>query len=255
MNLQKQILRGLRVHANPKRAAHDIGYLKSSFPTLGCSIPALRTLTKSLFCKSLAHATDLHVQTRLQLHNLWRTTNTHEIMTICLLYFSLRKPDNTLADWRVLKSWASKIDNWAHSDALSDIYADILDRHRELYQTFNTWNNDKHPWKRRLSLTSLLYYSSMRSNPLPASKILPLIKPRINDEHFYVQRAIGWTLRECGNLYPAPTEAFIQKHLTQLSSIAFSTATEKWTTYDKMKACQKRRQARSSKSSRRSAAS
>ncbi len=246
MTLEQTVLKRLKPHANPKRAAHDVGYLKSSFPTLGCSLPTLRTLTKSLFCKSLANASHLHLQTRKELDRLWKQTNTHEVMTICLLYFQSRKSQNDLTDWRVLKTWASKIDNWAHSDMLSDVYADLFDRHRDLHKTFTAWNRHREPWKRRLSLTSLLYYSSMRSHPLPANKILPLIRPRINDDHFYVQRAVGWTLRECGNLYPKPTETFIKKHLTDLSSIAFTTATEKWSKTKKEPLKRARRKARKS---------
>ena len=226
MLLEKQIKTALKPHKNPKRAKHDIGYLKSSIPTLGCSIPSVRKVAKQTWNElSIDHT---HSEIRKIATELWNKTNVHEVMTVCLLYFSERKAQNALADWRTLKTWSKRIDNWAHSDALSDIYADLLDRHRELYETFQKWNDHKEPWKRRLSLTSLLYYSSMRKNPLPASKILPLVTPRINDAHFYVQRAVGWTLRECGDLYQRPTETFIKKHVTDLSSIAFTTAVEKW---------------------------
>jgi len=258
MNLESRIITDLKPNANPKRAEHDRGYLNSQFPTTGAPMPAIRKVTKQLVEDlSSEHS---HTQIRTLVHQTWKSTQAHDVMTVCLLSFSSRKPQNTLSDWRLLKSWAPKIDNWAHSDMLSDVYADLLDRlcnnhpqpllekegsrWQELYETFLAWNDHPHPWKRRLSLTSLLYYSAMRKKPLPANNILPLVKKRLGDDHFYVQRAVGWTLRECGNLYPNPTEAFIKKHLLDLSSIAFSTATEKWDKQYKKALVQKRKRER-----------
>jgi len=226
MNLEEALLTQLAQHANAAHAKHAVSYHKSSFPILGCSMPALRSIATHTWDDAAKNRS--HSRIRTIATKTWKATNSHEVMTICLLYFSNRKSENTLADWRVLKTWAQKIDNWAHSDMLSDIYADLFDRHRELYDTFQTWNANRHPWKRRLSLTSLYYYSSMRKNPLSAKRVLPLVRARLHDEHFYVQRAVGWTLRECGNLHPKPTEAFVQKYVHDLSSIAFTTATERW---------------------------
>ena len=245
MTLERSILKRLKPHCNPKRAAHDVGYVKSQLPTLGCSIPTVRKVAKQTFAELSTEYS--HAQIRKMVSTVWKTAKTHDVMTVCLLYFSARKPQNDLSDWRVLKSWSTRIDNWAHSDVLSDIYADLLERHRkEVYPTFKEWNTHREDWKRRLSLTSLLYYSNSRNNALPVKKILPLVKARISDEHFYVQRAVGWTLRECGNLYPKPTEVFIKKHLTDLSSIAFTTATEKWSKTKKEPLKRARKKARKS---------
>ena len=245
MNLESEILTTLKPFANPESAEYDQNYLNTEFPTTGASMPAIRKVAKALY-KELGQNRTRN-QMRIMIARLWKQTSSHDVMTICLLYFSSRKKENALADWRVLKMWASKIDNWAHSDMLSDIYADMLDREENrdaLYEEFQLWNSHKHPWKRRLSLTSLCYYSSMRKNPLPAKDILPLVKARLGDEHFYVQRAVGWTLRECGNLHPRPTEIIIKKHVGALSSIAFSTATEKWSKQRKTPLLQQRKEIR-----------
>lgn len=212
----------LSVEANPKRAEHDKGYVKSALATLGCPIPHVRKVTKDM-----QKTFDLsHAEWRTVLHRIYKHAKNHEVMSICLFYF--KDKNLTLADWRTLKTWANRIDNWAHSDTLSELYSRLLESYKtELLPTLKEWNTHKHPWKRRLSLTSLYYYTNLRKKTLPASTVLPMVKKRIKDEHFYVQRAVGWTLRECSQVDCVKTMAFIEKHLTEFSSIAFTTACEK----------------------------
>lgn len=244
MDLEREILRKLKPHANPKRAAHDVGYLNSQFPTLGVSIPNIRKIAKEIARMYEGN----HVQTRNDLSRLWKKSNTHDVLSVPLYYFALRKPENTLADWRTIKTWASRIDNWAHSDVLSDIISDLLERHpREVLPVLKTWNRSRQPWKRRLSLTSLVYYANLRKRVPPIQTILSLVRPCIADDHFYVQRAVGWILREVRHVYPKDVDAFVKKHLSGFSSIAFTTATEKYPPALKERLKNARRQARAAK--------
>ncbi len=176
---------------------------------------------------------------------LWKKADVHESLSIPLLYFALRKGKNDLHDWRFLQTWSRKIDNWAHSDALSSLYADLLERHpKELYATFKKWNRSALPWQRRLSLTSLLYYASERTRVLSATKIFSLVRPRLDDPHPYVQKAVGWTLREASRCHPKETRAFVKKNLQKISSAAFVAAVENDPTKEKERLKSQRRDAR-----------
>ena len=165
------ILRELKKAANPKRAEHDKGYVRSAFPTLGCRIGHVRAVTKAMQIEF-----DLtHPQWRSHLSTLWKTAKTHEVMSICLFYFGNK--DLSRTDWRTLKTWSMRIDNWAHSDTLSEIYSRLLESHRkDILPELKVWNTNAHPWKRRLSLTSLYYYANSRKKTLPVSVVLPLVK-------------------------------------------------------------------------------
>jgi len=166
-------------------------------------------------------------------------------MSLALAWFDDKKQQKILmSHWPILKKWSSRIDNWAHSDSLSSIYARLLEQSPELiYPTLQKWNQSKAPWLRRLSLVSLLYYSSQRENILPLRKIFSLVEPRLNDDHYYVQKGVGWALREAGNVYPKETFAFLEKNIVHLSSIAFSAAAEKLskTQKDRLKKLRKNR--------------
>jgi 3-methyladenine DNA glycosylase AlkD len=50
----------------------------------------------------------------------------------------------------------------------------------------------------------------------------------LDDERPYVQKAIGWVLREANYVYHNEISAFIEGHLADLRSIAFSAAVERF---------------------------
>ncbi len=123
---------------------------------------------------------------------------------------------------------AVRVDNWAHADSLSCLYARILDEDpKAVLPQLKKWNVSKNPWLRRLSIVSLIYYNSQRQMVLPFEEIISLVKPQLEFEHYYVQKGVGWTLRECHNVYPEETFAFVLEHIRILSSYGFSTAMEK----------------------------
>ena len=130
--------------------------------------------------------------------------------------------------WPLLKSWVSKIENWAHADMLASLYCDILSENSaKVYPEFKKWSLQKSPWKNRMAIVSLLYYYNPKRNLLPYKDIIALVEPHLEKDHYYLQKAIGWNLREVSSAYPKEYWKFMNKHLGVLSPTAFSTAVEK----------------------------
>lgn len=130
--------------------------------------------------------------------------------------------------WKPLLKMVDRLDNWAHSDGLSGlISAAVEERPRERYPLLAKWNRDKNPWRRRQSIVSLHYYSRFREKPLPSAKTLPLIESLLDDDHFYVQRGVGWALRECYNVDPKATMKFLNKHIGRVAPIGYYAAVER----------------------------
>jgi 3-methyladenine DNA glycosylase AlkD len=129
--------------------------------------------------------------------------------------------------WEMLTRMVDRVDNWIHSDGLSSlISAAVEERPSERYPLLLKWNRDQNPWRRRQSIVSLHYYARFRERPLPSSKTLPLIRNLLRDEHFYVQRGVGWALRECRNVDPIATLRFLEKHIADIPPIGYFAAVE-----------------------------
>jgi len=202
-----------------------IGGGQSRLRYIGLRVPHLRQAMRQGFSFSRKSTAEL-----AQIWNqVWWESDCFEVMALALAWFYEPQQKAVLCDsWPLLQKWSSRIDNWAHSDTLSGLYARILEQNPQVvYPTLVDWSLSDQPWLRRLSVVSLLYYSSQRKKVLPFKKIRALVHPQIEFAHYYVQKGVGWTLRESSNVYPTETYAYLKKNISKVSSHAFSAATEK----------------------------
>ena len=201
-------------------------YHGSNVPHLGLAVPVQREALRRGYSFS-----GLPFEDQLPIWDaVWRAAQYHEVKTQALYYCaSRRKPDELRQLWPVVQGWIETVDCWDTSDELSSIYARIreVDALGQVYAVLKSWNKSPNLWKRRQSILSLLYYSRSRRSVLPGGKIFPLIEALLKDSDRFVQKAVGWALREALMPYPAETEAFIRCHAQALSSLAFTEATRK----------------------------
>ncbi|MFT6071250.1 MAG: 3-methyladenine DNA glycosylase AlkD [Bacteriovoracaceae bacterium] len=186
-----------------------------------------------------------HIQKRIWKF-IWNKSNVFEVKTQSLFYYQSRRSDVDFERYFIdLKAMVGGIENWAHSDVYSDCLSRILEANpKKVMPTLEKWNKSMNPWKRRQSLVSLFYYQSLRKTYPPKTKVFKFIKELLKDEMYYVQKGVGWTLRESIQAYPKETYAFVEKHLEDLSSIAFTTVMEKVPATKKEKYKVKRSRAR-----------
>jgi len=161
---------------------------------------------------------------------IWRHSSIFEVL-VSAFAFADGHPVEALTPYRkTLLGWVERSDNWANSDGLSSLYARLLEHDRKtILPTLEKWAASKNPWKRRQSLVALLYYSRGRDpkRVLPYSKLIAFVDRQIADPHYFVQKGVGWTIREIYNLYPRETVAWLGKNITRIAPPAWQAATEK----------------------------
>ncbi len=163
--------------------------------------------------------------------HVFKQTENHEIGHLAILFFKrLRNKKNVpfLEYWKLLKTWINRLDNWGHGDMVCGLYSSMLEEAPDkVYPSLQTWANSKNPWKKRIAIVSLLHYYRCRKKVLPFGKMIALVEPQLEIDHYYLQKGIGWTLRELCNAYPKGTWAFLKENVYKLKPIAFTTAMEK----------------------------
>lgn len=221
---ESDLAAAIRPYANPSRAVFAKRYLNTKQTVLGLSVPQQRAAAKQVFSRqALDDAAMLAA-----LDAIWKTTKIFEIRSLILLYYAARKPTLGLREWRVLKTWVRQVDNWEHSDRLSDLYAHLHELFpRIVYAQYRLWIRSSKPWQRRAALTGLLYYSRQRHRYPSFIQIKNIMMLAMDDEHLYVQKAVGWTLRECYNVYPEPTFDLVKRLVPRLAPAAWYAANEK----------------------------
>jgi 3-methyladenine DNA glycosylase AlkD len=157
---------------------------------------------------------------------IWHNASCFESMSLSIYTFQHKSLNKN--EFEKIINWVDRCNCWEHSDDLSKIYAQVLEENPDwILSKYKEWNSSNNLWKRRQSIVGLLEYSSKRKKVLAFEDLISFIKPLLHDVEYYVQKAIGWTLREIYNVYPKETIAFLEKNLYQITPIAYSAATEK----------------------------
>ncbi len=216
----EQTLKKLKPITNEKFFGSSyIGGNDSQLIYLSLTIPNVRNvfLTENLISKSLP-----------DIENLWFESNIHEAKTLAVIWLEKKPTDFVLKNFLKISKWATEIDNWALSDGYCGILARAFEAdQKKLLPTYIKWNKHKNPWLRRISLVGLFYYSRSRKIQPTFNLAIKIIQPHLSAEEYYVQKAVGWTLRECYNAYPTQTTNFITKNLSKIHSDAWYAASEK----------------------------
>lgn len=141
------------------------------------------------------------------------------------------------------------VDNWPQADTWCSLFSHYLEndktgKYKELLQS---WNKSKNPWKRRVSLVGLFDYAYFRKKYPAWSFVKSQVSTLLDDNDEYVQKGIGWTLREAGHIYPVQAKKFIVTNLEKISPIAYTAAVEKWPKEERAILAIKRREMRKKK--------
>jgi len=208
------------------RASNPFAYdvYNTSLEVWHVPMPAMRSCFRAGYSFANRPARD---QERIWIAN-WEQSRVLELRLQSLLFFESMPLAQLHLRWRRLKQLAAGIENWAESDLLSSLIARVREYDGDtvmpvLYQ----WNTSPQFWLRRQSLVSLFYYQRHRKIQPPVNDVFALLQPLLPDREHYVQKGVGWTLREAVQVYPQQTLAFVDQHCEQLSSVAFTTVMEK----------------------------
>jgi len=161
---------------------------------------------------------------------VWRTEDNFWLKLYAYFFLERHiKNETQLKEmWPVIVHWQNQVDDWGLCDALAKVYTKILVvLPKEVYEQLKKWNADENLWKRRQSVVSLLYYSRTKKQHPTFNQVRELVAPLLPDKEYYVQKGVGWTLRELHTVYPAETLAWLKRDIKLLSSIAFTIVIEK----------------------------
>jgi 3-methyladenine DNA glycosylase AlkD len=163
-------------------------------------------------------------------NHVWKHSGDHRAQMHAYFFLEqyVSKMEYHVAIWDTSVAWQHLVKDWSLCDALAKINTKVLETFPiDVYQQLNIWNKDEDLWKRRQSVVSLLYFSRTKKVYLPFKKIAALVEPLLTDKEYYVQKGVGWALREVHTVYPEATLPFLKKHIKNISPIAFTIAIEK----------------------------
>ena len=117
----------------------------------------------------------------------------------------------------VTKSW------WDTVDLLSKIIGDVVNRSKELKTLMLEWSKkENNIWLRRVAI---LHQLSFKEN---VDKLLleTILEDNLSDGEFFINKAIGWALRDYSKVNPEWVRKFIEKNRNEMANLSLREASK-----------------------------
>lgn len=199
-------------YENTEKAQSMERYMKDNFPFLGIQTPERKELFREVLKNEGAPTVEELPTIVLELWSL--PEREFQMLALTLLDKYKKQMDDThlplLEELITTKSWWDSVDMLA-----SNLIGLVLQKHPELIKIeIPKWMESNNMWLQR---TCILFQLKYKENT-DAKLLFSLINELSRSKEFFIQKAIGWALREYAKTNPEGVWEFVQtNHLAPLS--------------------------------------
>jgi 3-methyladenine DNA glycosylase AlkD len=198
---------------SPQRALAMRAYMRDQFEFLGIGTPERRALAKPLLKTLAGSGADALLDQATQLWALPQREYQYVALDLLAMHWKELNPEHippllTLAQ---NKSW------WDSVDGVASIVNKTL-RHNHDYM--DTAIEHENLWIRRIALLHQLGWR----DKVDTQRLFNYTLMRAHEKEFFIQKAIGWALRDYAHHAPQTVLAFITKQKTRLSPLSYREA-------------------------------
>ena len=206
----EELLENLKAVANPDDAGAMKAYMKNKFEFLGVKTPARRKLAKAFFKQQTDSVVDWNFINEAW-NNLYR-----ELQYAALDYLESRKKLLTPSDLPRLKKLAQTKSWWDTIDFLDRLVGSIIARFPETKEIILAWSCDEDIWLRRLAINHQL----LRKEETDTELLENILVNNLGQTEFFINKAIGWALRDYSKTNPDWVRDFIEKHRAEMAILS-----------------------------------
>ncbi|MDR0248248.1 MAG: DNA alkylation repair protein [Oscillospiraceae bacterium] len=202
------IFETLRAAANPEQAVKMSAYMRDQFAFLGIPTPQRKKLSRDF----------LKAQKSIDWEFIFKCWSQPErefqyLAMDCLsLVSSMFTPSEIpkLRELAITKSW------WDTVDGLDVIVGAVALRYPEVNDTLLEWSADDNFWLRRLAIDHQL----LRKEKTDTQLLEKILVNNFGQTEFFINKAIGWALRDYSKTNPDWAREFIGKHKDIMSPLS-----------------------------------
>lgn len=203
--------------ANPENQKPMANYMRNQFPFLGVKTPERKAQSKALIKASKEWPIKQVFATIDDLYG--RDAREYQYVAIDVAYANVRRLAfsdlQKLTRYIQMKSWWDTVDTWRK------IYGTYVVRHPEQKQAvFELFYRHPNFWMRRVGILLQL----LEKESLDTEILTKAIEADIDTDEFFIQKAIGWALRNYSKTNPEWVRDFLKSH--DLSKLAVREASK-----------------------------
>jgi 3-methyladenine DNA glycosylase AlkD len=200
----------LRGFANRERAEFEKKYQKSAWEHWGVSVPKMDLAIREI-------APDSSTRALIQLSGrLWREP-VWDLKITAARILSRNSVAVNESLWRFVRAHMPDLDGWAVADSLASVGSRCLLADPERLDVVETWVKSPHLWTRRAALVFTLPWTKSGRDP---EGMLAWADALADDPEWFIQKAIGWWLRELSKSDAKRVRGFLKHHGHRLKGVA-----------------------------------
>ncbi|MDR2142491.1 MAG: DNA alkylation repair protein [Deltaproteobacteria bacterium] len=204
-----------RAAANPAKAGPMRAYMRNQFPFLGLAAPERRALSHNFLKDARKVEPDWAFVSQG-----WAQPE-REFQYLAVAYLGQVQARLTLEDLPRLRELVTQKSWWDTVDELAGIIGYILLRYPAGNELISRWSRDENIWLRRVAIIHQL----RRKEKTDPELLGRIIESNFGQTEFFINKAIGWSLREYGKTNPDWVRGFLTRHQKNISSLSLREAT------------------------------
>ena len=213
---EARLIQALRARSDPKRAEWEKRYQKSRWEHWGVALPGMDAAIRQTV-GDLAQDEALSLCRRLWREPVW------DLKIVAGRILARKSTAADAAVWGFVTERLTDLDGWAAADNLADVASRCLIADPSRLDVVEAWIESPHLWTRRAALVFTLPWAKGGRDP---KRMLGWTARLADDREWFIQKAIGWWLRELSKRDPERVQRFLEEHGSKLTGVAKREATK-----------------------------
>ncbi len=200
-----------------KKAYEMSAYMKNQFEFLGIPAKPRREIQNKIF-ESVSKEENIDFKFVDKCYkNKYR-----EFQYAAVGYLNFKKEYLNISHIEILKKYILTKSWWDTIDGLDRIVGSIALKDEKVNEILLDWSLDENIWLRRIAIDHQL----LRKEKTNTKLLEKIIVNNLNQKEFFINKAIGWSLRDYSKTNPKWVKEFIKKHKDSMSNLSIKEASK-----------------------------
>lgn len=210
MNLY-DVFQDLESNENVENAKQMASYMRNQFSFLGIKTPERRTITTPYFKEA-----------KLSREIDWKFVEAcwdkpyREAQHVAIDYLKAMEKYLVLKDIEKIKALLIEKSWWDTVDGFHRMIGDMALKYPEVNELMIQWSLNENFWLRRIAIN----HQMLRKEKVDKNLLKEILDNNLGQEEFFVNKAIGWMLRDFSKTNPVWVNAYISTNKEKLSKLS-----------------------------------
>lgn len=203
---------------NDKKAKEMSAYMKNKFEFLGIQAKPRKEIQNKIFKSVSLVCGEENIDFKF-LDKCYKNKY-REFQYAAVGYLDFKKEYLNISHIEILKKYILTKSWWDTIDGSDRIVGDIALRDKKVNEILLNWSLDENIWLRRIAIDHQL----LRKEKTNTKLLEQIIINNLNRQEFFINKAIGWSLRDYSKTNPKWVKEFIKKYKDSMSNLSIREA-------------------------------